>query len=35
MFPEASKPLTWAAYTMDTIPKGRQQKIVASIAHTR
>ena len=33
--PLAVCPLTLAAYTMDTIPVGRQQNIVVRIAGTR
>ena len=35
MSPAWSFPFTWAAKTMDTIPKGRQQKIVTRMACTR
>ena len=30
--PLATLPFTWAANTMDTIPRGRQQKMVTSMA---
>ena len=33
--PESHSPFTWLLLTMATIPKGRQQNRVTSIAHTR
>ncbi len=33
--PAASFPLTWAAYTIETIPNGKQQNMVTNMACTR